>query len=130
MKEKTRLIIGAVVILAVVSTLALYLTSNKSIDLLELVGIVIVPLLLVFGAAYILWRKAESMKSGLPMEDEFSKKVSYRAGYYAYMVSIYVALAGMFFELEGHLVGAAVILIPAVVFMGSHVYLERAGVRE
>lgn len=127
MKEKTRLVIGAVVLLAVVSTLALYVSSDKSIDLIELVGIILVPLILVFGAAYILWRKAESMKSGLPMEDEFSKKVSYRAGYYAYMVSIYVALAVMFLELPVNQAGAIVILIPAIVFMGSYIILERKG---
>lgn len=127
MKDKTRLIIGAVVILAVVGTLALYIVSDEGIDVMELVGIVLVPLLLVFGAFFILWRKAKSIKSGLPMEDEYSKKISYRAGYYAYLVSIYVALAGMFFELKSDELGAAVIIIPAMVFMGSYLYLERKG---
>lgn len=127
MKEKMRLVIGAVVLLAVAGTLALYLISDKSIDLMELVGIVIVPTLLVFGAAYLFLKKARSMKSGLPMEDEFSKKVSYRAGYYAYMVSIYVALAVMYLELPVNVAGAIVILVPAVVFMGSYIYLERKG---
>jgi hypothetical protein len=127
MNDKLRITIGLLVMVSVIATLSLYMTTDKSIDLMELVGIVIVPLLLVFGAAYILWRKAKSMKSGLPMEDEFSKKVSYRAGYYAYMVSIYVALAVMFLELPVNQAGAIVILIPAIVFMGSHIILERKG---
>ncbi|MBN2014755.1 MAG: hypothetical protein JW778_06205 [Candidatus Altiarchaeota archaeon] len=127
MKEKTRLIIGAAVIVAVVGTLALYSVSDESIDLMELVGIVLVPMLLVFGAFFFLWRRAKSIRSGLPTEDEYSKKISYKAGYYSYLVSLYVALAGMFFELEGHELGAAVIIIPAMVFMGSYLYLERRG---
>lgn len=127
MNDKIRLILGALVMLSVIAGIAVYTMVDESISLMELVGIVLVPMLLVFGAFFILWRKAKSIKSGLPMEDEYSKKISYRAGYYAYIVSIYVALAGMFFELKSDELGAAVIIIPAMVFMGSYLYMEGKG---
>jgi uncharacterized membrane protein YidH (DUF202 family) len=127
MNDKMRITIGLLVVGSVIATLSLYMATDKSIDLMELACIIIVPLMLVFGAFYMFWRKAKSMRSGLPMEDEFSKKVNYRAGYYAYMVSIYVALAVMYLELPVNQAGAIVILVPAVVFMSSHIYLERKG---
>jgi hypothetical protein len=132
MNDKIRVILGAMLMVSVIAGISLYLLMDSDISPLEFLAIVVMPLILVLGAAKMLWSRAKSVRSGLPMEDELSKKVNYRAGYYAYMSSIWIALGTMwvseiFIELEARHVAEIMILIPGLVFIGSYLYMERKG---
>jgi hypothetical protein len=79
-----------------------------------------------------------SLKKGLPAEDERSKLVNYKAGYYAFIAAIWASLGvswaneiavedfGMAGLLPRH-VGFAILLITGLVFVASYLYLNRKG---
>lgn len=92
---------------------------------------IFVFLLIMTGAVYsftVEMKKHKDIKSGFPVEDEFSEKVKYRAGYYSFMASIYVwltlfLLKELFTDYDT-LFGLG-ILLPAVIFMVLRSYLAR-----
>lgn len=132
MKDRMRVILGAAVILLVIAGISLYVTQDEEINLPEFLAIVVIPLILVLGAAKILKEKAKNAKSGLPAEDELSRKINYKAGYYAYISSIGIALSTMwasefFAGLEARHVAEIVILLPGMVFIGTYLYMSRKG---
>jgi len=87
---------------------------------------VILLLLFVFLVPLMI-RMRRDIKLGLPIEDERSKKITFLAGYYAYLVSIYLWLGIMYFE-EYFTVSsacAAAILGSSVTFGLAYVILGR-----
>ena len=98
----------------------------------------LVTIILALSAGYIIWKKKSSVDSGMPMEDEMSRKVMLKAGYYSYLVSIYTALGVSIFEdqiaravglsaLEVSDVVGIVILVPAIVFFICIFYFQWKG---
>jgi hypothetical protein len=73
-------------------------------------------------------KKLKDIESGFPEEDELSKQVKYRAGYYSFMSSIYVwaslwVLKEIFTDYDT-LFGLGV-LLPAVIFIVLRSYFTR-----
>ena len=98
----------------------------------------VVAITLALVAVYVIWRKKSSLDSGMPMEDEFSKRVVTKAGYCAYFVSMYTALGVSMFEdriasaagltaLGASDVAGIVILVSALVFFACIFYFQRKG---
>jgi hypothetical protein len=138
--DKLRVYLGLAISAMVILTAAvwfMYSGSGSGFSIKD-AGVPFVAIILACSAGYLIWRKKESVDSGLPMEDEFSKKVMHRAGYYAYFASMYTALAVSIFEEEvAGLVGISklavsdvagiVILVPAIVFFIAIFYFKRRG---
>ena len=126
------------VLLAIIllSFIAYFLNLGK-IDFSEM-GLMVVALLIMATAGYYFWDRFKSVKAGLTAEDEFSKKVMYKAGYYSFMGTIWAALLIGMFEieiagffgfdkLEVHNVTGMVILVSAVIFFAAFFYLKSKG---
>jgi len=87
--------------------------------------------LILIGAVYsfvVEMKKRKDIESGFPVEDEFSERIKYRAGYYSFMASIYIwltlfLLKELFTDYDT-LFGLG-ILLPAVIFMVLRSYLAR-----
>jgi predicted transporter len=133
MKGKKEIVVGIVVAVMVLLTLFFYLTSTGEIDLdkILLVGICLV---LVILAMYIIWDRIKNVQKGLPAKDERLININYKAGYYAFIASIWSALfAPLLFdvfsknELTGGDVTAIVILTSGFVFVVSYLYLYQKG---
>jgi len=135
MKEKITILVGAGVAALVIFTLAIYLTAKESIELFDIVSILIITII-VITSTYLIWDRAKNIKAGLPAQDERLKLAGYRAGYYGFIAAIWSAVGSnlgynIFFdqELRGGLVTAAVVLISGIVFMISYLYLATKGNR-
>jgi hypothetical protein len=94
---------------------------------LEIFIFLLILITAVYGLVVQL-RKEKDRKMGFPEEDELSTQVKYKAGYFTFMVSIYVWLFLFLFKdlFTDHdtLFGMGV-LLPAVIFMATRSYLSR-----
>ncbi len=136
MDDKFKVFLGLMIAAAVIATTLLWL-ANAEFNLISLASFGIITVI-VGLAAWILWRRATSIKSGLPAEDELSKKIMHKAGYYAFLASIYIVLFVGIFEdliaklfglsaLEVHHATGTIILLSAISFMVAYFYLSRKG---
>ncbi len=133
MKEKTGLIIGVIIIIAVLLAFALWMINIATIDATE-IGSFAVIILLVTAAAYMLWDRAKNIKKGLPAKDERLITISYKSGYYGFIAAIWSAVFGPLiidllfgYELEASRVTALVVIVSGLVFMISYLYLATKG---
>jgi hypothetical protein len=136
MSEKFKIFLGFVIAAVGIATAFVWL-SNTGFELGAVAPFSVI-LIIVGLAAWVLMRRASAVKAGLPAEDELSKKVMHKAGYYAFLTTIYIALfVGMFEEdiagffglpeLEVHSATGLIILLSAVSFMASFFILSRRG---
>jgi uncharacterized membrane-anchored protein len=117
----------------VLTTLAIYLSTARTIFYGEIASLIVIILLVGF-ALYILLDKARNMKKGLPAADERTKNNTYRAGYYGFIAAIWSAVFAPLFtdiifgyEMESDYVTASVVIIGGIVFALSYLYLSRKG---
>jgi len=71
---------------------------EKSIWLIASVAIAMAVALVALIAAS---EKVTSMKTGLPLEDELSRKATWKAGYYAFIIGLWLAIGIMAANLIG-----------------------------
>lgn len=133
MKEKMTIVVGAGIAVLVIFTFGFYLLAKETIEVFDIVTILIV-LILVTTSIYLIWDRLKNIRAGLPAQDERLKLAGYRAGYYAFIAAIWSAVGSnlgyvMLFdqELRGGLVTASVVLVSGIVFMISYIYFSRKG---
>jgi hypothetical protein len=133
MKEKIGVIIGAIITITVIITLAVWMMNITTFDLTNLGSFAII-IILVVTASYILWDRAKNIKKGLPAKDERLISINYKAGYYGFIAAIWSAVFGPVlidiiygYELEGHLVTALVVLVAGFTFIVSYLFLAWKG---
>jgi len=94
--------------------------------------------LLILIPILIIWKTLKEKKSGYPLADERTKKLTWKAGYYAMFVGQYFILAYMwitilgreFFgmpEIEAGYPMIATLLVSALSFLVLRVYFGRKG---
>ncbi|MDD5172077.1 MAG: hypothetical protein PHF60_03515 [Candidatus ainarchaeum sp.] len=82
--------------------------------------------------------KVTSMKTGLPLEDEFSRKATWKAGYYAFVTGLWLAIGIMFanlvvvefFKLPGlefRYAFEALIVVPGLTFIVLAMWFKKKG---
>ncbi|MFH1663238.1 MAG: hypothetical protein ABH986_00195 [archaeon] len=137
MNDRIKIVFGLIISVLVVAGLLAWLVNAGSIGFAE-ISLPVIVLLLVFGAVYLFWNRAKAVKQGLPAEDELSKKALIKAGYYGFFAAIYGALGTMFYNsfaldnvfwpvLDADRTAEMIILISAIVFMASALYLTHKG---
>jgi undecaprenyl pyrophosphate phosphatase UppP len=133
MKDKLGIIAGIGIAVAVLITLFFYVINAGNIELNEIIQLGI-ALILVLSVVYILWDRIKNIKKGLPAKDERSKLTSYKAGYYGFIAAIWSAVFGPLFfeivfdyELPGSRVSAVVVIVSALVFFTSYLYMYWKG---
>jgi hypothetical protein len=94
--------------------------------------------LLILVPALVLWKILKDKRSGFPLGDERTRKLTWKAGYYAMFIGQYFILAYMwvtflgkeFFswpEIEAGYPMIAALLVPSVSFLVLRWYLGRKG---
>jgi small neutral amino acid transporter SnatA (MarC family) len=137
MKANLRIILGFLGSAMVILGLLAYLAASPVIGMSELL-LVFATLLLVGGAVKILLDLRKNVKAGLPLKDEFSKRVEYKAGYYAFFVALYTAvflpiiapLIARFFGIPEPGISAMsgiIVFLSGLTFIGSYLYMSRKG---
>jgi len=137
MNDRIGIALGLIVAVLFIGTLALFVMNTGPLNMTEYIMVAMV-LVLVLGAFFILRKRIGAVKAGLPAEDERSKLVNYKAGYYAFMAAIWgslgVSFADIFMVEDLGLVGltvsqatGALVLITGFVFVISYLYLNSRG---
>lgn len=133
MKEKTGILIGVIITIVVLLTLAVWMMNVTTEDYTELGSFAII-ILLVAAAVYILWDRTKNIRKGLPAKDERLISISYKAGYYGFIAAIWSAVFAPLiidiifgYELQASRVTAMVVIISGIVFMVSYLYLSWKG---
>jgi hypothetical protein len=133
MKKNIGVIIGVLIAIAVLITLAIWMMNIGTIGFFD-IGSAAIILILVGSALYILWDRAKNIRKGLPTKDERLIMINYKAGYYGFIAAIWTAVGAPVIidilfnqELEGHLVTACVVLISGFTFMISYLYFSWKG---
>ncbi|MCI0504025.1 hypothetical protein L0Y65_04905 [Candidatus Micrarchaeota archaeon] len=82
--------------------------------------------------------KITSMKTGLPLDDELSRKATWKAGYYAFVTGLWLAIGIMFAnlamteffnlpELEFRYAFEAMIVVPGLTFVVLAMWYKKKG---
>jgi hypothetical protein len=136
MKEKIGILIGLLVGISLLVTLAVWMINVGTIEYIELGSFAII-IVLVSLAMYIIWDRAKNIRKGLPSKDERLIAISYKAGYYGFIAAIWSAVFGPMLidiifghELEGHLVTALVVFTSGIVFISAYIFLSTKGRKE
>ena len=92
MNAKNKIVFTAIVILAATATIGLWVKNAWPLSLQAVLGVAVASTLVLTGLAALLsmWN---SMRTGQPLKDELTVKLAHKAGYYAWMATIYIALA-------------------------------------
>jgi len=122
--------LGIGILLAVIGTMFFYslgasLNGFNIFEYMSIAGVIII----VVGASWHLKDRIRSVRAGLPIKDEMSKRFEHKAGYYAFLASIYIAL-GLTFFVEGltaSQLAGAIVLLSSIIFMGLNIYYSRKG---
>ena len=128
-KDKVGIIVGLGVTALVLITMLFYIQGTNGMSLEEYVMVGIVAFL-VLSATYIVAERAKNMKKGFPTEDEFSKKVNYKASSNGFIAAIWTAVFAGFFEniiTKPTHVTALVVLVSGTVFILSYIYMIKRG---
>lgn len=133
MKDKIKIVAGIGVIVVVIFTLLLYMISSDGREPSEYL-LIVVPIIIILSASYMIGDRIKNMRSGLPQEDERSKSISYKAGYYGFIAAIWSAVGSnlasvMIYDedLRGGLVVASVVLVSGLVFVIAYLVLMMKG---
>ena len=137
MKEKLSVVAGAGIIILILIIAALYLVGSPSINLSEIL-LIIIPLILVVGAITLLWDRFKNLKMGLPSADERAKKLHWKAGAYSYIITIWIAIGTLWYniifadelgfpELNAGQVVAAIVLLSGLCWFALQFYFMRKG---
>jgi len=131
MKKSILLII---VLILVIASLLLWASTTELHFNLQGVFIIIVLLLIVLFAAYQIISRIKSLNRDELPEDELSKKVLRRASSMSFYTSIYFWLLFSFlndsWELEGHTIIGAGILMMVIIFIIFWIYFKIKGIKD
>ncbi len=140
--EKTSMILGFGITALVVGTIVFYGLGAASggLEFPEVLMILTVIVLVVL-ATYIVIERFRAYKAGLPLKDEREKRIWHKAGYYTYLVTIYLVLGLSWFSdyliedlgMSGFDIGVfagLIILVTGSVFISLYFYFRQTGKTE
>lgn len=99
-KDKTRLILIAIITITLLATITLYgftIASKEEVNTRTLIPFMF-PLIIVILMIFFITRRYKDVKEGMPLEDKRSKKVITQAAAQSFYTSLYWLLAISWFE--------------------------------
>lgn len=128
MKNQVILIFTTLVLIGLI--VGGYIVADKGYELFKGLDLLIFVLIVIFGviAIYLAFKKFREKKAGLTIEDELSMQLKYKAGYYAFISSMYMwlfifLLKDKFPDTESMLGGG--ILLSALIAFISKIIVKR-----
>jgi hypothetical protein len=137
MKDRISVLLGAGIAVLVIVMIIFYLLGAKSIELSDIL-MIIIPIILVIGAIVLLRDRIKNIRAGLPSADERAKKLHWKAGAYTYYATIWIALGTMWYniifaenlgfpELDAGQVVAVIVLVSAIIWFVLQFYFMNKG---
>ena len=147
MKDKTKVrlikLFGVAFVLGIIAFLATLFVvetvASGSFNPILLITVIPAIAIVIFMAIFIK-RKSESVKSGLPIDDEMSQKIKERAGYLTTLISIWFMIGLMWYNgllvedfgfpriLSRHLI-FIILIFMLIVFFAIWFVLSRRGIK-
>ena len=136
-EDRNKIVTGLAAVVMVVMGIGVYFSSGGPPTLHEMM-LTLVVLVVVALALVMFWKRFRAYKTGLPAEDEMSRKIFQKAGYYSWMFAIYAALFSRFageavaertgdWSIVGTYMTVAVILGSALFFFVMYFWFSRKG---
>ena len=107
-----------------------YVVASTEIEIFKGPELVIFILIVIIGLAALLmaFKRDKEERDGMQTDDELSNRIKYKAGYHAYLISMYAwffiyLLKDKFPDVESMLGGG--ILVSAVIFFMTKIYVKR-----
>ncbi len=136
-EDRLKIISGVALAVMVIAGLVVYLMMGVPPDLSEITLSLTVVIVVVL-AFVVINKRFKAYKAGLPAEDEMSKKIFQKAGYYSWFFAIYAALISRFigeevaertgdWSIVGTYMTVAVILGSALFFFVLYFWFSRKG---
>jgi len=130
-------VIGFIVGVLVLLTMTLYLTAAGPLDFGE-IALSILVLFMVVASLKLVIDRAREIKKGHAGEDEMSKRAGHKAGYFAYIASVWVAVALLWYNtffvdefampaLDFGVVIGIIVLVPGIIFLMATFHFLRKG---
>lgn len=137
MKNKYGLILVLGIAIAALVGLLFFFKNSSELAVIEYIYLLLV-LLIVVGTSIILLKNAKEIKIGLPVGDELTEKTIWKAGYYTYLFSVWVAISLLCYnilvperfgvpELSVEQVIGILVLLPGAFFIGLAFYFNKKG---
>ena len=136
MKEKLSILLGIGVAAMVLFVILFYALAIPSLELAELL-LIIIPIILVGAAIFLIKDRITNLRAGLPTEDERAKKLHWKAGAYTYYATIWIIIGIMWYNIIGGDMGlpvlttnhviAAIVLLSALCFFFFNFYFMKKG---
>jgi hypothetical protein len=140
--ERTTVMLGFGISALVIGTLVFYGLGALSGGLeFPEVLLILTVIALVVLATYMGIERMRTFKAGLPLKDEREKRIWYKAGYYSYLVTIYLVLGLSWFSdylienlgassFDIGVFSGIIILVSASIFVGLYFYFRQTGKTE
>jgi hypothetical protein len=136
-QQRLKIALTAVLSVTVLAGLAAYFMVDPAMNLSELLMIGIVIAIVGFAVIIVL-RNIKALRQGLPSEDEMTKRITHKSGYYAFIAAIWITLGVSWSDVlwkedlggAGLTLGQAsaiIIVLTGLVFVLSYLYLSRSG---
>ena len=120
--RKTLLIVS---ILIMAITLAYIIMERRATNFFEVKRIIILGLIIILGVIAFVkaLQKNKEEKDGIPLEDEFTALIKYKAGYYAFLSSMYMWL--FIFLFKGYFPDVETMLGGGILLSGLISYIAK-----
>ncbi len=140
MERKTGILAGVLVVVVVVAAGAVYAFAATNLGSGMAWTVVTAAILagLAIVAIALTVKQRRDLEKGYPKEDERSRAIRFRAGYLAFLISLYFLFGMSMFQvtLENHPVaflptaewGMIYVVVMGLVFLAVRAYLNRKGV--
>jgi hypothetical protein len=140
MNDNKNILLGAGIVCVIFALLVgIVLLSKNAKDMFIAFSIVNI-LSIAFAALYLVQNTIKAKKTGVPTQDEMSKAMTNRAGYYSLNVSMIMAVTMMFINIAANETGSyyiqadtvlpLIVIVPGMMFVLLRQYFLSRGITE
>lgn len=118
---------------------AVFFVTGSAKDMFIAISVMNALLILLF-AGYLVMRWLDSRKTGLPLEDEMSHKIKFKAGYYSWLIAMYLMVGMMLVQIAAAEIWSYTIsidrmlpylvIVPGLAFVALSLLYRKKGISE
>ena len=126
-KDKASVFLGIGILVLVIVLIIVFIAKAGQQSFYEKLLYILVTLLII-GSSIMMIKRTKDLKKGLPLKDELSIKLSYKAGSYAYISTLWLAVILYWYNIFSEskfnlpvlsteqLIGL-IVLLPAIIYL-------------
>ncbi len=138
MKDKTSVFLGIGITVLIIALLITFIAKAGQQSIYENLLYILVTLLII-GTSIIMIKRTKDLKKGLPVKDELIIKIAHKAGSYAYMSTMWLAVILLWYNtyfvdnfnlplLSTEQLIGIIVLLPGVIYLTFFFIFNKKGV--